>query len=266
MSNDTEEPVLLRTEGRAARIILNRPRALNALTHEMVTRIDAALTDWEHDPAVRTVVISGAGTRGLCAGGGQLGRRGGEAEAQRLGVEEAGAERLPVGEVGKAAVQGAAGAAEGAGGDAEAAAVQAVHRDPEALARTPEEAVGGDPDTVQDDLAGGLGVPARLAFVRAEGDAGVVPVDQEGGDAAGAGFAGAGPHHVHLGGARAGSGQAVAREVVHRAQPGQPALALGVVAVAVDHPGDHVVDGQVSGDGGAAGDQGLEDEHAVGPA
>ncbi|MFK0138460.1 enoyl-CoA hydratase/isomerase family protein [Streptomyces murinus] len=69
MSNDTEEPVLLRTEGRAARIILNRPRALNALTHEMVTRIDAALTDWEHDPAVRTVVISGAGARGLCAGG-----------------------------------------------------------------------------------------------------------------------------------------------------------------------------------------------------
>ncbi|CAL2069040.1 MULTISPECIES: enoyl-CoA hydratase/isomerase family protein [Streptomyces] len=69
MSNDTEEPVLLRTEGRAARIILNRPRALNALTHEMVTRIDAALTEWEHDPAVRTVVISGAGARGLCAGG-----------------------------------------------------------------------------------------------------------------------------------------------------------------------------------------------------
>ncbi|OIK23675.1 enoyl-CoA hydratase/isomerase family protein [Streptomyces malaysiense] len=69
MSNDAAEPVLLRTSGRAARIILNRPRALNALTHEMITRIDAALTDWEHDPAVRAVVISGAGERGLCAGG-----------------------------------------------------------------------------------------------------------------------------------------------------------------------------------------------------
>ncbi|MFB7455204.1 enoyl-CoA hydratase/isomerase family protein [Streptomyces sp. NPDC056188] len=65
----TEEPVLFHTAGRAAHITLNRPRALNALTHEMVRRIDEALTDWEHDPAVETVVITGAGERGLCAGG-----------------------------------------------------------------------------------------------------------------------------------------------------------------------------------------------------
>ncbi|WP_225821795.1 enoyl-CoA hydratase/isomerase family protein [Streptomyces naphthomycinicus] len=63
------DPVLLHTEGRSARITLNRPRALNALNHEMVRRIDAALTAWEHDPAVETVVITGAGERGLCAGG-----------------------------------------------------------------------------------------------------------------------------------------------------------------------------------------------------
>ncbi|MFD5469964.1 enoyl-CoA hydratase/isomerase family protein [Streptomyces sp. NPDC127105] len=65
----TEEPVLFHTAGRAAHITLNRPRALNALTHEMVRRIDEALTAWEHDPAVETVVITGAGERGLCAGG-----------------------------------------------------------------------------------------------------------------------------------------------------------------------------------------------------
>ncbi|WP_406840369.1 enoyl-CoA hydratase/isomerase family protein [Streptomyces sp. AHU1] len=63
------DPVLLRTEGRAARLTLNRPRALNALNHEMVRRIDGALTAWEHDPAVETVVVTGAGERGLCAGG-----------------------------------------------------------------------------------------------------------------------------------------------------------------------------------------------------
>ncbi|MFJ5265266.1 enoyl-CoA hydratase/isomerase family protein [Streptomyces sp. NPDC088387] len=68
-ASDATESVLLHTEGRAAHITLNRPRALNALTHAMVRRIDAALTAWEHDPAVRTVVISGAGDRGLCAGG-----------------------------------------------------------------------------------------------------------------------------------------------------------------------------------------------------
>ncbi|MFF9769085.1 enoyl-CoA hydratase/isomerase family protein [Streptomyces sp. NPDC014636] len=66
---DAEETVLLHTAGRAAHITLNRPKALNALDHEMVRRIDAALTAWEHDPAVETVVITGAGERGLCAGG-----------------------------------------------------------------------------------------------------------------------------------------------------------------------------------------------------
>jgi len=64
-----DDAVLLRTEGRAAYLTLNRPRAINALNHAMVTRIDRALTAWEHDPAVETVVISGAGERGLCAGG-----------------------------------------------------------------------------------------------------------------------------------------------------------------------------------------------------
>ncbi|WP_395358711.1 enoyl-CoA hydratase/isomerase family protein [Streptomyces sp. YH02] len=61
--------VLLRTEGRAGFLTLNRPRAINALTHAMVLAVDAALTAWEHDPAVTTVVIEGAGERGLCAGG-----------------------------------------------------------------------------------------------------------------------------------------------------------------------------------------------------
>ncbi|MEV0261750.1 enoyl-CoA hydratase/isomerase family protein [Streptomyces sp. NPDC050617] len=66
---DADEPVLLRTEGRAAYLTLNRPRALNALTHAMVRRVDEALTGWANDPAVQTVVITGAGERGLCAGG-----------------------------------------------------------------------------------------------------------------------------------------------------------------------------------------------------
>ncbi|MFJ3583054.1 enoyl-CoA hydratase/isomerase family protein [Streptomyces sp. NPDC090127] len=61
--------VLVRTEGRAGLLTLNRPRALNALTHPMVLRMDEALTAWEDDPAVETVVVRGAGERGLCAGG-----------------------------------------------------------------------------------------------------------------------------------------------------------------------------------------------------
>ncbi|WNE94979.1 enoyl-CoA hydratase/isomerase family protein [Streptomyces luomodiensis] len=64
-----DDAVLARTEGRAGYLTLNRPRALNALTHPMVTRIADYLAAWERDPAVRTVVIDGAGERGLCAGG-----------------------------------------------------------------------------------------------------------------------------------------------------------------------------------------------------
>ncbi|WP_413797690.1 enoyl-CoA hydratase/isomerase family protein [Streptomyces iranensis] len=64
-----DDAVLTRVEGRAGHLTLNRPSALNALTHPMVTRIAEALTAWQRDPAVETVVIDGAGERGLCAGG-----------------------------------------------------------------------------------------------------------------------------------------------------------------------------------------------------
>ncbi|WP_282795679.1 enoyl-CoA hydratase/isomerase family protein [Streptomyces sp. CC224B] len=68
MSHDAP-PVLSRTEGRAGHLVLNRPRALNALDHTMVRLIDDALTAWERDETVATVVVTGAGERGLCAGG-----------------------------------------------------------------------------------------------------------------------------------------------------------------------------------------------------
>ncbi|QMU76594.1 enoyl-CoA hydratase/isomerase family protein [Streptacidiphilus sp. PB12-B1b] len=64
-----QESVLLHRDGRAGRIVLNRPRAINALDLAMVRRIDAALDAWERDASVAVVVVSGAGERGLCAGG-----------------------------------------------------------------------------------------------------------------------------------------------------------------------------------------------------
>lgn len=64
-----DDSVLLRTEGRAGYITLNRPRAINALTHPMVRAVHAALDAWEGDEAIDVVVIAGAGERGLCAGG-----------------------------------------------------------------------------------------------------------------------------------------------------------------------------------------------------
>ncbi|MQS15015.1 enoyl-CoA hydratase/isomerase family protein [Streptomyces kaniharaensis] len=55
-------------DGGVGRIVLNRPRALNSLTHGMITAVRAALDEWTADGAVRVVVLTGAGERGLCAG------------------------------------------------------------------------------------------------------------------------------------------------------------------------------------------------------
>ncbi|MFD3330401.1 enoyl-CoA hydratase/isomerase family protein [Streptomyces sp. NPDC058701] len=66
---EDDNSVLFAAEGRTGVITLNRPKALNALTHPMVVRIDGALAAWERDPAIVQVLIRGAGERGLCAGG-----------------------------------------------------------------------------------------------------------------------------------------------------------------------------------------------------
>ncbi len=63
------EDVIIRREGRAGRITLNRPKALNALTYPMVLAIDDALKRWEQDPEIAVVILDGAGDRALCAGG-----------------------------------------------------------------------------------------------------------------------------------------------------------------------------------------------------
>ncbi|MEQ6902109.1 enoyl-CoA hydratase/isomerase family protein [Nocardioides sp. YIM 152588] len=64
-----DAPVLVRRAGHAGYLELNRPRAINALTLEMVDLISAALEEWASDDEVRVVVLTGAGERGLCAGG-----------------------------------------------------------------------------------------------------------------------------------------------------------------------------------------------------
>lgn len=50
-------------------ITLNRPKAINALNHAMALNITEALRGWAADDTVRAVVLTGAGERGLCAGG-----------------------------------------------------------------------------------------------------------------------------------------------------------------------------------------------------
>lgn len=64
-----DDPILTSVERGTGVITLNRPKAINSLTHPMVTGMDVALRAWAHDDDVRAVVVGGAGERGLCAGG-----------------------------------------------------------------------------------------------------------------------------------------------------------------------------------------------------
>lgn len=50
-------------------VTLRRPNAHNALTHAMVLGLTERLSQWKNDPAIRAVVIRGAGERAFCAGG-----------------------------------------------------------------------------------------------------------------------------------------------------------------------------------------------------
>lgn len=61
--------ILIRKEGRAGRITLDRAQALNALTWDMCKAIEKALDDWRTDPDIMLVIIDGVGEKAFCAGG-----------------------------------------------------------------------------------------------------------------------------------------------------------------------------------------------------
>ncbi|RFA13275.1 3-hydroxyisobutyryl-CoA hydrolase [Subtercola boreus] len=68
-SSASEAEVVFTRRGQLGEIALNRPRAINALTHGMVTLIRKQLDEWAAAPDVASVVLVGRGERGLCAGG-----------------------------------------------------------------------------------------------------------------------------------------------------------------------------------------------------
>ena len=63
------DEVLIRREGAAGFLSLNRPQAIHALTLPMVHAMTKALLDWRDDPAVKAVIIDHAEGRGFCSGG-----------------------------------------------------------------------------------------------------------------------------------------------------------------------------------------------------
>ncbi len=61
--------ISIRITGRAGRITLNRPKALNAMTYEMCLAIEDAFDRWRDDPAVDLIILDAAGDRAFCSGG-----------------------------------------------------------------------------------------------------------------------------------------------------------------------------------------------------
>ena len=66
---DESDDVLSHVDNGVGYLTLNRPKAINSLKQSMVEGLRAVLTAWEREDAVSVVVLSGAGERGLCAGG-----------------------------------------------------------------------------------------------------------------------------------------------------------------------------------------------------
>lgn len=55
--------------GGVGQVLLDRPKALNSLTQDVVEDLIAHLTVWRALPSVRVVTLAGAGERAFCAGG-----------------------------------------------------------------------------------------------------------------------------------------------------------------------------------------------------
>lgn len=62
------EDILFERHGHSALVTLNRPAALNALSHDMVRSLDAKLREWANDPDLLQVIVTAVG-KAFCAGG-----------------------------------------------------------------------------------------------------------------------------------------------------------------------------------------------------
>jgi len=65
----TDPHIKCEKRGPLGLLTLDRPQALNALTHGMIKALAAQLQAWAADDAIQAVALRGAGERAFCAGG-----------------------------------------------------------------------------------------------------------------------------------------------------------------------------------------------------
>ncbi len=87
------QDINIRIEGHAGRITLTRPQALNAMTYDMCTAIEAAIDRWADDGQVALVLFDAEGEKAFCAGGDiaelyETGRKGNFAYGQTFWRDE----------------------------------------------------------------------------------------------------------------------------------------------------------------------------------
>ena len=63
------DQMIIRRDGAAGFLTLNRPKAIHALTQPMDHAMTEALLEWRDDPSVEAVIIDHSEGRGFCAGG-----------------------------------------------------------------------------------------------------------------------------------------------------------------------------------------------------
>jgi methylglutaconyl-CoA hydratase len=69
LMSDTTSAVLHQRRGHAFWITINRPEKRNAINAEVIAGIRAGLREAHADPAIRAIVLTGAGDKAFCAGG-----------------------------------------------------------------------------------------------------------------------------------------------------------------------------------------------------
>ena len=64
-----DRELIVRHDGVAGYLTLNRPKAIHALTAEMDHAMTVALVEWQNDDAVKAIIVDHSEGRGFCSGG-----------------------------------------------------------------------------------------------------------------------------------------------------------------------------------------------------
>ncbi len=64
----SHETILVTSEERVGTITLNRPEALNALNSQVMHEVTSAAAEFDADPGIGAIIITGAGTKAFAAG------------------------------------------------------------------------------------------------------------------------------------------------------------------------------------------------------